>query len=372
MAIEGSGSLRDVVETAVNDKAAAIEAEALPPVETPQVEAKVDERPRGPDGKFIEKSKEPAAQASAKATIAKAPTPTPSSSPSQAPALSATPAAPKIQRPSTWKKDHWESFDKLATENPALAAYINQREGEYAKGVSTYKQEWDRAKPILDALAPYMPLLEQHKMQPAPWIASLAESHRQLALGSPEQKAARFVQLAREYQIPIESLFVQGQDGRLYPNPNLSAAQQSAQQQGLTVHDVERIVSERSEQQRISAEITAFASQKEQYPHYEEVRETMAGLLQAGLAADLPSAYEAALRMPAHFHLFEAQQEQQRVAAEKEKAEQTRKAAEAARKKAASVRGGAPTGAAAGADGKKSLRDVVTGAVEERLGAGRL
>src|SRR3990167_10909003 len=69
------------------------------------------------------------------------------------------PAVAKVPRPSSWKKDYWEHWDKL---DPSVAAYINQRESEYAKGVSTYKQEWDSAKPLLDAVAPFLPTLQAH------------------------------------------------------------------------------------------------------------------------------------------------------------------------------------------------------------------
>ncbi len=68
------------------------------------------------------------------------------------------PEVTRPPRPSSWKKDYekdWETLD------PRLASYINQRESEYAKGVSTYKTEWDRAKPILEAITPYQGMLQQ-------------------------------------------------------------------------------------------------------------------------------------------------------------------------------------------------------------------
>ena len=97
-----------------------------------------------------------------------------------------------IQRPSSWKKEHWESFDKVAKENPALAEYINQREGEYAKGVSTYKQEWEQAKPLLEALAPYQQTMQQHNVNAADMVGKLAAAHHRLALGQPQEKLAMF------------------------------------------------------------------------------------------------------------------------------------------------------------------------------------
>ena len=43
-------------------------------------------------------------------------------------------------RPSSWKKDYEEHWGQL---DPALQDYIGQREADYAKGVSTYKNQWD-------------------------------------------------------------------------------------------------------------------------------------------------------------------------------------------------------------------------------------
>ena len=384
--------LRDTIEAAVEAKEseiagvsnAAIPGDGAAPLDENAAipgDARADDRPRGPDGKFVEKpkepkDKEPAAQASAQAATAKAP-PKASTSPTSSglPAQAATPAAAvpaTIQRPSTWKKEHWGAFDKIAQENPALAAYINQREGEYAKGVSTYKSEWDRAKPVLDALAPYQSLMQQYGVEPAKLVAALTENHRLLALGTPEQKVATFARLAQEYGVPLQQMFVRGQDGQVYLNPNLANQQAPQQQAQFDPQQVERIIEQKFMAKSSEAEITAFAAQKDEYPHFEELRETMAGLLQAGLAADLPSAYDAAMRMPSHFHLYEAQAEQQRQAAEREKAEAQRKAAELARRKAGSVRSSAPTGAAGAADGKQSLRDTISGAFDARLGAGRV
>lgn len=369
-----SESLRDTITSAVESLETPAET---PAVETPapQVEATsvetappADTRPRDEQGRFVEKPKESAAQAPAKAATAKGPQP-------QAQAQPATPAAAvsKINRPSTWKKDHWEAFDQLAQTNPALAAYINQRESEYAKGVSTYKQEWEQAKPLIDAMAPFMPLLQQHQIQPAQWIGNLGRAHQQLAMGTPEQKLGMFIRLAGDYGVPLEQLFVKGQDGQVYFNQqHVQAAQMQQQHQPQQQQpDVQALVNEAISAREARGSIAAMESDTEKYPHFVEVRETMAGLLQAGLANGLDDAYKAALQHPKHFHLFEAQQKQQRETEERERAEANRKAAEAARRKAVSPRTATPTSVASGGEGKKTLRDTISSALDERVG-GRL
>ena len=67
-------------------------------------------------------------------------------------------------RPTTWKKEYLPIWDKLTAgeqltpeESLKLAEYSNQRESEYKKGVSTYKQEADNAKSLVEAIAPFVP-----------------------------------------------------------------------------------------------------------------------------------------------------------------------------------------------------------------------
>lgn len=278
----------------------------------------------------------------------------------------------KINRPSSWKKDHWESFDKIAQENPALAEYINQREGEYAKGVSAYKTELDNAKPILEALAPHLPLFQQHGINPAQQIDRYLKVHQVMAFGSPEQKLAHFMQWARDYNVPIQNLLQQGQDGRFYWNQQLMQQQAQQQQQpALDINAVKSYVREELTNERTAQLIAEFERQApEKYPHYATVKATMAGLLQSGLAEDLPSAYEAALRMPQHAEIFEQMQAEQRAQAEAKRKEEAAKAVQRARSNAVSVKSASGTSGTQNA-GRKGLRDSISEAMEAH-GGGRV
>lgn len=349
-------TLRDTIETAYNSvipgegvdatasaditapKTDAVEIKA----EAPKSEAPREDRQRNPDGTFAPKEAAPPQVKSAK---------------TETPPPPAVGAAPK--RPTTWKKEQWENFDKLHAENPTLASYILEREDQYAKGVSTYKSEWDRAKPILDALTPFMPDLERHQIAPDRFVANLAQAHRTLALGSPQEKLAMFANLAQQYQIPLNQMFEQGADGQVYlrsiPTP---------QPQGLTPQDVEQMVQKKFAEQSTTHEITSFqaardASGNPLYPHFEQVKETMAGLLQAGLAEDLKGAYEAALRHPRHEELFSGVQRQQREAEEARIAQEKAQQAARAKRNAISTPTSTPTGTAVANTGKKGLRAML-------------
>ena len=273
-----------------------------------------------------------------------------------------TASKPHPNRPSSWKKEYWDHWGKL---DPSVAEYILQRENEYSKGVSTYKSEWENAKPLLDAVEPYRGLLQQHGIEPASHVKNLMEAHKVLALGSPQQKLVSFAKLIQDYQVPIEQLLVQGQDGKIYFNQQIFSQAQQQPQQRHEQPDVRKTVQEVIAQERASAEAAAMEADTKTYPHFTTVKETMAGLLQAGLAQDLKSAYEAAIRMPLHSDIWEAMQTAQREAQEKEKQEAQRKATEAARRNLVSPKGQTPAGRPAG--DKKGLRATLESAFDEHV-----
>lgn len=290
--------------------------------------------------------------------------PGPADHAAKAPQVAPAPEAkPRPQRPSSWKKDYWDHWEKL---DPSVAEYILQRENEYAGGVSTYKKEWEqakkeweRAKPFLDAYAPYQADFERYGIDPAKQFAKYAEIHRTFAQGNPQQKLQAFVQLVQDYKVPVHELFAQGQDGRLYFNQQFRPQPQQAQQP-----DVRKLVQEALNEQTMQQEIEAMKADTKTYPHFEMVREEMAGLLHAGLAQDLKSAYSKALRM--HDDLFAAEQEAKRKADEAERQEAQRKAVEAARRNNVSPKSATPAGQAKGP--AKGLRAQIESAYDEVMG----
>src|SRR6267378_5934895 len=108
------------------------EAQESTQIEPPAAAAVADTRTRDEAGRFAKEEKERAQAASGAAVSADA---------------GAVVAA--VERPSTWKKDYWDKYDKL---EPDLRAYILQRENEYKTGVSTYKGEAEAAKTLKAAI----------------------------------------------------------------------------------------------------------------------------------------------------------------------------------------------------------------------------
>ena len=93
-----------------------------------------------------------------------------------------------------------------------------------------------------------------------------------------------------------------------------------------------------AEEANLSQTIEQFADGKE---YFEDVRETMADLLDRGLANDLDDAYAKALRL--NDDVFSKWQASQQTIQERQRLEQANQAAKAAKASAVSVKG-SPTG----------------------------
>ena len=250
-------------------------------------------------------------------------------------------------RPSSWKKDYEEHWGKL---DPTLQDYIQQREADYAKGVSTYKNQWDMAAPIMESIRQFEPLLQHHGVAPQQWISQLGNAHAKLVMGSPEQKLETFAQLANDYGVNLGQLT--GQSGY---DPQFS---QLAQELNQIKNQWSSFQSqqEMAEQTQLQGEIASFKDDK---PYFEEVRETMAGLLQNGMANDLQSAYDKAIRLNDDvFQRVQSQQTGKSEAAQREKVA-------AAKAKVLSPKSTTPT-ASTGNGGKSasSAREAIMQAME--------
>lgn len=290
-----------------------------------------------------------------------------------------------VKRPDSWKKELWPIWDKLDAGQPLtreeqkqFLEYIPHRESEYQKGVSAYKAEWDRAKPLIDALSPYQQLIQQAGLQPEQAVASLMSTHQSLSYGTPQQKLQTFARLSQEYGIPLNELLIQGEDGKVYLNQQyFQAQQQQAQKQnaGITPQDVDRIVAQRLQQAQIQAAVAQFQATKDKdgkplYPHFEAVKQTMDGLLRSRLATDLHGAYEAALAMPQHRELYEAQQTAKREAEEAARKAEALAKADRARHNTISPKTSSPTGQqkAQKGNGREAIVNAMSEAYDAHIG----
>ena len=207
----------------------------------------------------------------------------------------------EIKRPTTWKKEYVEIWNKMQEGKPLdkaefakFAEYANQRESEYKKGVSAYKAEADNARQLTEAIGQFTPELQKHGIHPVAWINNLGRAHYALANGTYEQKLNAFNRLAQDYGIQLNQNALQMPE-QAYVDPY---QQQLMQQLQATQQQVAQLsqIREQEENARLSNEISRVSSNKERFPHFDMVREDMAQLLERGLAQDLESAYAKAVR----------------------------------------------------------------------------
>jgi hypothetical protein len=246
--------------------------------------------------------------------------------------------APQVPRPTTWKKEYLPMWDKLNSgqaltpeESRKLADYSQQREKEYATGVSTYRAEALAAKELQSAVEPFIPTLQQHNMPVKDWINMLGTAHKTLALGTPEQKLQMFANMAHQYGVPLQAVTQMAQGGQV--DPMVGQLMQQLQDMNTKVSSVVGW-REQQEQQNLQRELSEF-SDASKYPHFEMVRGDMAQLLESGLAPDLKTAYAKAVRF--NDEAWQAEQERQAPASIAPITPQPSKADAAAKAKAAAV-----------------------------------
>lgn len=282
----------------------------------PPASSSASDRLRGPDGKFIEKTKTDAAPKEA------APVET-------NPAPQTAEPQPSVSAPTSWAADKRALLDKA---DPALREYIALREKQQIEGVAKLKTEYEgklgTLAPIAEALRPVEARLKVNNIHPAQYVANLAAADE--ALRTNPMQAIQ--EVARMYGIDLGQLQTGAQQAQTYVDPNQAALQQRLGQLESYLQQQQRMQHE-AEASQLNARIEAFKNDPKNV-HFEAVKPHMAKLIQAGLATDLPDAYEQAVKLHPEISAKVAQdQRAAEEAARKQEAE--RKAAEA--KRAASV-----------------------------------
>ena len=227
--------------------------------------------------------------------------------------------------------------------------YITQREADFAKGVSTYKTQWEQAQPILTTMEKFAPILQQNGVDPAQWINNLGTAHQTLVYGTTDQKLQMFAQLANDYGIDLNGLT--GEQG-ISPQFSMIANELSQIKNQWQAFQSQQ---EQQEQAQLKSEIDVFSKDK---PYFEDVRETMAGLLQNNMASDLQTAYDKAIRL--HDDIW------QKIQAEQVKSSQTEQKSKiaAVKAKAISPKSSSPTANVSLGGKGNNLRDQLASIVD--------
>ncbi len=196
-----------------------------------------------------------------------------------------TAAAVPPPAPRTWRAEAAAEWEKLPA---GVQAEILKREDDMFKGIETYKADAGLGKVIKGVLEPYIPTMQKYGLDPVVQVQNLMQAHYKLALGTPEEKASMFFQLAKDYGIQI------GDQGETpYVDPQVRALQTELNgiKSSLKTQE-ERTVAEI--RNKLTAEIDAFAADPK-HTYFNEVMDDVASLLRSGAAKDLSDAYDKAI-----------------------------------------------------------------------------
>jgi len=269
-----------------------------------------------------------------------------------------------ITRPSTWKKEYVQIWDKMEAgeqiskeDFTKFAEYANQRESEYKRGVGTYKAEADRARSYENAIAPFAPELQRRGIEPTQYIQNLARADQILTNAPYEQKVQLFQRLAADYGIQLN-----GESQIQQFDPYTQQLMNQLNQVNQEVSSIKgRFAQE--ENQRLMTEIERVRQDVEKFPHFDVVREEMAQLLELGKAQDLETAYKKAVRM--NDDVWELEQDRLLKDAKQAsiKAQQVQKAKAAA----VSPKSTTPSGKVTNPEDKKDRRSLIAEQMGEAM-----
>lgn len=173
--------------------------------------------------------------------------------------------------------------------DPVVMQEFMRRSEEMHRGIETYREKAQVGDTFQKAIAPFMENIQASGVEPLQAVQALFSADNILRKGSQEQKVQALHQLARDYGIDIQKA---AQTPQQNFDPQVFGLQQKLTQMEQWMQQQNQ-AREQQETQTLNSEITRFASQADKV-HFEEVRNDMAGLLQAGMAADLNDAYEKA------------------------------------------------------------------------------
>lgn len=199
------------------------------------------------------------------------------------------PEAPPETRaaPNTWRK---EVAEKWGTLPPEVQAEVERREADFHRGIEQYRQAAQFQQDFGRAIQPFEATLRSTGLDPVGAVTQLMATDHLLRYGQPQEKMAKLQQMARYYNVDL------GQVGSYEPqavDPQVAQLQQQVQQLSSYLQQ-QQLQGQQAEQYSLNSEIAAFASDPN-HGHFEQVREHMAALLQAGLAKDLHEAYAQAV-----------------------------------------------------------------------------
>ena len=267
---------------------------------------------------------------------------------------------PRAEMPKSLRlelKEHWE---KAPAE---LQQAFAQRDADYEKGITSYKQRDAEARAITEQFAPYEWILRNEGSTPAQAIGPLLQTAALLRTGTPQQKSQAVAQMIQQFQIPLDQVAAYF-GGEAPPQQDSHYNQLAQQVQQLTQHITQsQYEAQKQNENRALSVIQQFASDPAN-AHFEAVQDRMLSLLQAPQVLGdishmserekLQIAYDTAVRLDPQLAQSLFAQQQQSYAAQNQ--------VQKARQAAVQVRG-APGASVSGPVSQSDRRAVIANAL---------
>lgn len=276
--------------------------------------------------------------------------------------------------PKSWAKEMHPIWDKLAKgvplnadESRRAAKYYNERETQMAEGAKAYGSDAEYGRSLKGVISKHEDVLRQQGIDAPKAVDFLFNAHRNLSIGTPEQKQAYLARVAQSYGIQMPAAAAANPND---PNAALTvetpAMRELRERQERIEQSINADAARRYEEQRAATgkEVETFASDPKN-PYFDECADHICMLLKADPKMPLADAYATAVwANPVTRQKELARIEQERIAEDRKKTEAAVKAAK--KGTSANVRGRdtarAPTAPAASL---ANLDDVMREAHEE-------
>lgn len=276
-------------------------------------------------------------------------------------------AAHRVDRaPTSWKKEAKAAWAELPLH---VRQEIHRREQHINQALVENSRNREAVESLNKVTGPYMARL-QTMGGTMPAIERLLQAEYVLATGTAEQTAAMMAQLIRDYEVDLVKLdgLLAGQSPSPTPGnsqPDIAQLVQQQVQQALAPFQQQQ----QQRQQQVQQEAVTTVEEMSldpRYPHFEDVREDMADIIEMrmkrGIATTLEEAYTIAVNAnPATASAIRQQGAMQTATQQHQQAQRAKAAA-------SSVSGSPATGGSAAQVGDGSLR----GAIEAAFGGQRL
>ena len=261
------------------------------------------------------------------------------------------PEEPVEKAPQSWRAG---AKAKWATVDPEIQQEVSRRELETTRVLSDSAQARQLATQFNQTVQPYMARLQAMNAHPLQAVGELLKADYLLSTGQVNQKANLIAKLIQDYEVDISAL-----DRALAGGPQKDEPRQAQQ---LTPQDIQREVRAAIDAQTLAQSVEQMQKDTAKFPHFDEVRETMADLIELtakkGQQLSLEAAYNKAVAMdPDLSKVRVAQEAQQQVAQLNQRAQRA--------KAASSSVGGAPTGGTGAPGANLTRRQALEAAYEQ-------